>query len=195
MSKKETPRIFLYRISSQISLQKYTWVSFFKICQVLFVCAHQKKPVCWQTTRSRELLPHGFTDCFPYKPACAYHKFFTYAKRCFHIISYAPWFVNQCFNKNTLPYAAHAFLISQAIQESLLLWSLQNPFLRPRAPARQVSFSAPGYRWSSPRSFPLPQVCIPSRHASVRYGAHGLSPGSARQHSTTDRSGWRCPRR
>ena len=67
MTKKETPRIFLYRISSQISLQKYTWVSFFKICQVLFVCAHQKKPVCWQTTRSRELLPHGFTDCFPSK--------------------------------------------------------------------------------------------------------------------------------
>ena len=114
MSKKETPRIFLYRISPQISLQKYTWVSFFKICQVLFVCAHQKKPVCWQTTRSRELLPHGFTDCFPYKPACAYHKFFTYAKRCFHIISYAPWFVNQCFNKNTLPYTFHAFLIRQS---------------------------------------------------------------------------------
>ena len=43
MSKKETPRIFLYRISPQISLQKYTWVSFFKICQVLLVCARQKE--------------------------------------------------------------------------------------------------------------------------------------------------------
>ena len=64
MTKKETPRIFLYRISPQISSQKYTWVSFFKICQVRLSDRSVDKSRAARTTPSRNL--HSPIMLFPY---------------------------------------------------------------------------------------------------------------------------------